>query len=102
MSTSGIHVPHGPVSGFGREPSAREAALLTPPKVDYSSRVQKTLEEQAAQLRLALEMHEFGVSMKRESLKRRYPEESPAQIEERLRRWLRQEPEPDSGNGAEQ
>jgi hypothetical protein len=63
--------------------------------------VAKTLEEQASQLRLAVEMHEFGVSMKRQSIKRQHPNESAEQIEVRLRQWL-QEPtglSPSSGPG---
>jgi hypothetical protein len=50
--------------------------------------MRKTHEEQVAQLRLALEIHEFGVEMMRQSLRRRHSGESAAQIEERIVRWL--------------
>jgi hypothetical protein len=40
-------------------------------------------------LRIALDLFESGVAMMRETLKREHPTESDAQIEERLRKWLR-------------
>jgi hypothetical protein len=52
--------------------------------------VSKTLEEQAGQLKLALEMNQFGISMMRQSLQRLHPDESAAEIEGRLRRWLQE------------
>lgn len=39
-------------------------------------------------LTLALHMHEAGVSMMRQNLKRRHPEDSSDEIEKRLVQWL--------------
>ena len=45
----------------------------------------------ASRLRAALELHDDGVEIMRHSLRRRHPSETEAEIEDRLRRWLRQE-----------
>jgi hypothetical protein len=42
----------------------------------------------AANLRLAFEMHDLGVALMRQNLRRRYPEAPESRIEEELRRWL--------------
>jgi len=54
----------------------------------------------AAQLRLAFEMFEVGVAMKREKLRRKLPNSSLEEIERQLDRWLLQvdEPLPNLGN----
>jgi hypothetical protein len=43
-------------------------------------------------LRIALELFESGVAMMRETLKREHPNESDAQIDERLRQRVRHRP----------
>ncbi|MCC6994495.1 MAG: hypothetical protein IT370_07690 [Deltaproteobacteria bacterium] len=50
-----------------------ERAISTPP---------------AERLLRTLELMDVGIEMQRESLKRRHPEESEPQIEQRLRAWL--------------
>ena len=54
--------------------------------------------EPSEKLRIALELYESGVAMMRETLKRENPEESEAQIEERLRRWIRHRPGAEDGD----
>jgi hypothetical protein len=49
-------------------------------------------------LRTALELFESGVAIRRETLKREHPAESDAEIEERLRQWLRQRPGAEDGD----
>ena len=49
-------------------------------------------------LRIALELFESGVAMMRETLKREHPTESDAQIEERLRQWIRDRPGAEDGD----
>lgn len=49
-------------------------------------------------LRIALELFESGVAMMRETLRRDHPAESDAQIEERLRRWIRHRPGAEDGD----
>ena len=49
-------------------------------------------------LRIALELFESGVAMMRETLKRENPTESEAQIEERLRQWIRHRPGAEDGD----
>ena len=46
----------------------------------------------AEKLQLAFEMHDFGVRMMREKLRREHPEESDAEIAHRLRHWLQDRP----------
>lgn len=49
-------------------------------------------------LRIALELFESGVAMMRETLRREHPTESEAQIEERLRQWIRHRPGAEDGD----
>lgn len=49
-------------------------------------------------LDIALELFESGVAMMRETLKREHPTESEAQIEERLRQWIRHRPGAEDGD----
>jgi hypothetical protein len=49
-------------------------------------------------LRIALELFENGVAMMRETLRREHPTESVAQIEERLRQWIRHRPGTEEGD----
>jgi len=51
-------------------------------------------------LQIALELFESVVAMMRETLKRRHPNESDAQIEERLRQWIRHRPGAEDGDCA--
>jgi len=48
--------------------------------------------DSASRLRLALEMMGAGLEMKRLSLQRAHPQESPEQISERLNRWIQSQP----------
>ena len=48
--------------------------------------------DSASRLRLALEMMGAGLEMKRLSLQRAHPQESPEQIAERLTRWAQNQP----------
>jgi hypothetical protein len=52
----------------------------------------------AAALRTALELFETGVEIKRESLKREYPEATDSEIDERLRQWLHYRPGAEQGD----
>ena len=56
-------------------------------------------EEAAAKLRTALDLHEAGVLMMRENLRRQFPSESADQIEERLVAWLHTRPGAEQGDG---
>ena len=49
-------------------------------------------------LRIALELFESGVAMMRETLRREHPTESDAQIEGRLRQWIRHRPGAEDGD----
>lgn len=42
----------------------------------------------AARMRLVMDMHRDGVVMMRQTLMRRYPDDSPGQIAKRLADWL--------------
>lgn len=48
------------------------------------------LERMAQRLRIALELHTFGVEMQRQNLRRRHPDEDDEQIRRRLNAWLRE------------
>lgn len=48
--------------------------------------------EQAAQLRLAFDMHDVGVAMMQENLRRKFPQDSERQLMARLVAWLRTRP----------
>lgn len=56
--------------------------------------MQRESVDPGAQLLLAIEMFEFGVAMKRQKLKRQFPNESEQDIEHRLEHWLSKEDEP--------
>jgi outer membrane biogenesis lipoprotein LolB len=51
-------------------------------------------------LRAALELHEVGVALMRQNLRRRHPDESEDAIEERLADWLRTRPGAEHGDAA--
>jgi hypothetical protein len=55
----------------------------------------------AARLRLALEMFEVGVEMKREKLRRQFPRASKREIDRKLDRWLSKEDETASFEGTD-
>ncbi len=52
----------------------------------------------AERLRVALDLAASGIEMRRAQLKRRFPEETSAQIDERLNAWLRQRPGAEFGD----
>jgi len=52
----------------------------------------------AERLRLALEMFGVGETLKRQQLRRQYPDADDAEIEERLVAWLRERPGAESGD----
>lgn len=54
----------------------------------------------ADKLRAALELHEVGVALMRQNLRRRHPGESDAMIEKRLVEWLRTRPGAEHGDAA--
>ena len=49
-------------------------------------------------LRLAFELHEAGVSLMRQNLRRRFPEASEQAIDERLQAWLEERPGAEFGD----
>jgi hypothetical protein len=51
-----------------------------------------------AKLRLAFELAEAGEAMMRQSLRRRFPGESEAEIEGRVRAWLQERPGAEAGD----
>lgn len=53
----------------------------------------------AARLRWALEMSDFGLGMMRQNLARKHPDETPAQLEERLEVWLLRRSDAPEGDG---
>jgi Rv0078B-related antitoxin len=48
--------------------------------------------ELVQKLQLTLELHDAGVDMMRQNLRRRYPEATPEDIEAKLGAWLRDRP----------
>lgn len=54
----------------------------------------------ADKLRAALELHEVGVALMRQNLRRRHPDEPDASLDERLTDWLRTRPGAEHGDGA--
>lgn len=46
----------------------------------------------AERLRLAFDMHDFGVRLMRENLRRRYPQGTDTELDRRLTTWLRDKP----------
>lgn len=53
-------------------------------------------------IRAALELHEVGVALMRQNLRRRYPQEADEAIDERLADWLRTRPGAEHGDAAGQ
>jgi hypothetical protein len=53
----------------------------------------------AQRLRIALNLHDFGVAMMRQNLRRRYPVASDKEIEAKLLEWLRTRPGAEYGDG---
>lgn len=53
----------------------------------------------AQRLRIALDLHDFGVVMMRQNLRRRYPNVNDKDIETKLLEWLRERPEAQYGDG---
>ncbi len=49
----------------------------------------------AERLRIALDLADSGIQLYRQKLRRRYPEESEAQIDARMKQWFHDRP-PDS------
>lgn len=54
----------------------------------------------ADKLRAALELHDVGVELMRQSLRRRHPDASDDAIEDLLTDWLRTRPGAEHGDGA--
>jgi hypothetical protein len=54
----------------------------------------------ADKLRAALELHEVGIALMRQNLRRRHPGESDEKIDERLAEWLRTRPGAEHGDAA--
>lgn len=50
-------------------------------------------------LRLTFALHEAGVDMKRQSLRRSFPDETPERIEARLLAWMHERPGAELGDG---
>lgn len=55
-------------------------------------------ESAAARLRLALDLFDTGLSLARQRLRRRHPEWTAGQVEERLKLWLEQRPGAPAGD----
>lgn len=51
-----------------------------------------------ARFRLAVELHEAGVAMMRQNLRRRYPSDSEQEIDARLEAWLMERPGAEHGD----
>jgi hypothetical protein len=54
----------------------------------------------ADKLRAALELHDVGVALMRQNLRRRHPGESDQLIDERLTKWVRTRPGAEHGDAA--
>ncbi len=54
----------------------------------------------ARRLRLAFKLHEEGVMLMRQNLRRRHPDESEAEVDARLRAWLHHRPGAEHGDSA--
>lgn len=54
--------------------------------------------DEAARLRLALDMFEDGVALMRQNLRRAHPEESDEEIDARVRAWLHHRPGAEHGD----
>jgi len=53
----------------------------------------------AENLRITFALHEAGVAMMRQNLRRRFPDATDEEIEDRLRAWLRERPGAEHGDG---
>jgi hypothetical protein len=53
----------------------------------------------AEKLQVALDLFDTGVELKRQNLRRQYPEETADQIEARILVWLRTRPGAEHGDG---
>jgi hypothetical protein len=54
----------------------------------------------ATRLRIALELHDLGVKMQRQRLRREHPDWSDAQLAEAMRAWMRERPGAEHGDAA--
>ncbi len=54
----------------------------------------------ASRLRLTVELHEEGVQIMRQNLRREDPDATDAEIERRLQQWLTERPGAEFGDGA--
>jgi len=54
----------------------------------------------AQRLRLALDLFESGEAVMRQNLRRKFPEATEAEIEERLTNWLRHRPGAEQGDSS--
>ncbi|QBI18462.1 hypothetical protein ER308_02020 [Egibacter rhizosphaerae] len=57
-------------------------------------------DQRAERLRAALALHEDGVAMMRQNLRRRCPDASAEEIDRRLAAWLRERPGAEHGDGS--
>lgn len=55
-------------------------------------------EDAAERLRVTFDLHQAGVDLMRQNLRRRYPEESDAKISERVSAWLHTRPGAEHGD----
>jgi hypothetical protein len=55
-------------------------------------------EAAAARLRLAFDLFEAGVEMKRQALRREHPDWTEAEVQARLKEWLRERPGAEFGD----
>ncbi len=63
------------------------------------SRSSDSAAKAAARLRTALELQETGIALMRQSLARRFPQDSEAEVAARLAHWLRDRPGAQKGDG---
>lgn len=57
------------------------------------------MSEEVARLRAALDLHEDGVALMRQNLRRAHPDAPDEEIERRLGAWLRERPGAEHGDG---
>jgi Rv0078B-related antitoxin len=50
-------------------------------------------------LKIAFDLHDFGVKMMRQNLRRRFPEAKDEDVEKKLLEWLRTRPGAEHGDG---
>ena len=53
----------------------------------------------AERLRIALDLHDFGVKLKRQNLRHRFPDSTDQDIEAKLLEWLHTRPGAEHGDG---